>query len=126
MNTNVQEIEAAFDTYKTLQETHIKEIGKNSMDLEMLIFERNRAFEDLRIYLSAIPGIFEPDTFPMVDICRRNLSEILKNDMIMADKIKICKDKLSKTINNSKNGKKALKGYQGPSTSGLRFMKTTG
>jgi len=96
------------------------------MDLDMLLFERNRAFEDLRIYLSAIPGIFKTNTFPMADICRRNLAEILENDRIMADKIKTYKDKLSKAINDSKNGKKALKGYQGSSTDSLRFIKTSG
>jgi len=126
MNTKVQEIETAFQTYKTLQERHIKDIGKKDMDLDMLLFERNRAFEDLRIYLSAIPGIFKTNTFPMADICRRNLAEILENDRIMADKIKTYKDKLSKAINDSKNGKKALKGYQGSSTDSLRFIKTSG
>ena len=115
-----EQIETVFNRFKTLQESHIKALGDENTDMERLIFERDRAFEDLRSSLSAIPGI------GISEACKRQVSNILKMDKLLAEKIVMRKNQLSKSITSSKEGKKALKGYQGLPNTSLRFMKTTG
>ncbi len=116
----LETIETVFDRYKTLQDSHIQALGKDQTDTKKLLFERKRAFEDLRNFLSAIPGI------SMSGACKKQVSEILEKDKILAEKIKIRQHELSRAITNGQKGKKALKGYQGLPDQSSRFMKTTG
>ncbi|MBI9087704.1 MAG: hypothetical protein JEZ12_00645 [Desulfobacterium sp.] len=116
----LEKIETVFDRYKTLQEKHIQALGEDQTDTARLLFERNRAFEDLKNCLSAIPGV------SMSDACKRRMSEILEKDKILADTIKMRQHELSRVITNSQKGKKALKGYQGLPNRNPRFMRTTG
>jgi hypothetical protein len=116
----LEKMETVFIRYKKLQESHIQALGEDQTDTKRLLFERDRAFEDLRNYLSAIPGV------SMSDACKRQVSDILEKDKILADKIRMRQHELSKAITNGKKGKKALKGYQGLSNRSSRFMKITG
>jgi len=116
----LEKIESVLNRYKTLQDRHIQALGEDQTDTERLLFERDRAFEDLRSCLSAIPGV------SMSDTCKRQVSEILEKDKILADKIKMRQHQLSRAITNGKKGKKALKGYQSLPERSSRFMKITG
>lgn len=116
----IANIEAALYRFKTLQEQHIIALGEEKLDTTILLFERGRAFEDLRNFLSAIPGK------SLSDACKRQVSDILEKDKTLAEKIKLRQQELSKTITKGKKGKKALKGYQGASNSSSRFMKISG
>ena len=113
-------LETVLDRFKTLQEKHFKALEKDKLDTESLLFERDRAFEDLRNHLSAIPGISMPET------CKQQVSDILEKDKMLTDKIKHRQHELSKAITNGQKGKKALKGYQGLSNRSSRVMKITG
>ena len=120
MAETIEKIETIFDRFKTLQESHIQSLEKDEPDTKRLLFERERAFENLRNDLSAIPGV------SLSESCKRQVSEILKKDQMLAEKIKIRQHELSKSINNGQKGKKALKGYQGLSDRSSRFMGITG
>ena len=78
-----EKTETAFNRYKTIQEEHLKALEENQADTASLLFERDRAFEDLRNYLSSIPGV------SMSDACKRQVSDILKTDKTLANKIKM-------------------------------------
>lgn len=120
MATSLEIMEIVLSRFKALQERHIKILGDGKTDIKRLVFERDRAFEDLRSCLSAIPKNFKSSTY------KHQIAEILETDVIIKDKIKLRLQELSSAIKNGQKGKKALKGYQGGGNSGFRVIKTTG
>ena len=121
-------MKTALKRYKTLQTRHIKALKDEKTDVDRLIFEKDRAFEDIKSCFSAMPRVSISAKVSISDSYQHQIFEILENNKILVDNIKLRQQELSKSISSSQKAKTILKGYQGMSNSSTnsRFMKTTG
>lgn len=87
----------------------------SSFDLEIMIFERNRAFENLRNAISLVSR-------SVLNSFKEDAETIINKDKIFMTKLEDRKNELLRKINHSAKGKQLLKGYRINSEKTLRFM----
>lgn len=113
-------LEQYFMEFKQIQDMQIKAFDLNTepeSNLDTIIFERNRAFANLRNAISLVPA-------SVLSQFKQDVDTILDNDMILMRKLEDVKKNLLKRISHNSKGKQLLKGYKGNSNPGLRFMNT--
>ncbi|MGD9732224.1 MAG: hypothetical protein AB7U45_08580 [Desulfamplus sp.] len=89
--------------------------SNKDIDLDSMIFERNRAFENLRNALSLVPA-------SVLNNFKQYADAIINRDRFFMANLENYKNELSKKINQSVKGKHLLKGYSTGTTKSLRFM----
>lgn len=105
----IQDIQiSAFDIVNSLN-------GDAAPDLDAMIFERNRAFENLRSAISLVSS-------SVLNRFKRDADSIIHKDKLFMIKLEDKKNELLKKINQSAKGKHLLKGYLTVSAKSLRFM----
>lgn len=111
-----------FIEFKQIQDMQIKAFDLNTepeSNLDTIIFERNRAFANLRNAISLAPA-------SALSQFKQDVDKILDNDIIFMRKLEDIKKTILKKISHNSKGKQLLKGYKGNSNPGLRFMNTKG
>jgi len=104
--------------FKIIQDMHMTGFNDNP-DLEKMIFERKRAFENLRNAISIVPS-------SILTTFKQEADAIIHKDSIFITKLEEHKQELLKKINRSAKGKQLLKGYRANRAQSLRFMNTRG
>ncbi len=112
-----------FIEFEEIQDSQIEYFNKLSPadstkvypDLDNAVFERNRAFENLRNALSLAPQ-------SVLTSFKEEVDNILNKDKIFMAMLEQYKGGLSKKISQSLKGRQLLKGYSTGSTKSLRFM----
>lgn len=110
----------AFEHYETVQETHLKsfDIMKHP-DVGKQNFERSRAFEELKNQLTIMLNeikMKENNASQNAFICRSRLSLIMEKDDVLAERLKVYRNKLKQYLKQLRQGKNALSGYEHCST----------
>ncbi|MBF0211027.1 MAG: hypothetical protein HQK68_09100 [Desulfamplus sp.] len=117
MNSNL--LQQCFVDFVKIQDIQIDMFNnldsKNYPDLDTIIFERNRAFENLR---SAISLASPSD----LNRFKQDADMIINKDKIFMQTLEEQKDELLKKINRGAKGKQLLKGYNVGTSNSLRFM----
>ncbi|MBF0230547.1 MAG: hypothetical protein HQK63_13340 [Desulfamplus sp.] len=98
---------------------NIRSIGSNSniddLDLDKMLFERNRAFENLRSAISLVSQ-------SVLKRFKNDADDIIYKDTLFMKKLEEQKNEILKKINQSAKGKQLLKGYITAPKKSLRFM----
>ncbi len=93
-----------------------KTVAYNSdLDLDTMIFERNRAFQNLRNAISLAPT-------STLEIFKNEVANIIHKDEMVMKMLEDYKAELSKKIKQSAKGRQLLKIYTTIPTKSLRFM----
>lgn len=110
------DLQKYFMEFKIIQDIQMAEFDHDP-DLEKMIFERNRAFQNLRSAISLVPA-------KVLKRFQHDADAIMDRDKIIMMKLEKLKSALLKQINQSAKGKQLLKGYRGNLSQSLRFMNT--
>ncbi|MBF0377366.1 MAG: hypothetical protein HQK72_07765 [Desulfamplus sp.] len=98
---------------------NIRSISSNSniseLDLDKMLFERNRAFENLRSAISLVSQ-------SVLKRFKNDADDIIYKDTLFMKKLEEQKNEILKKINQSAKGKQLLKGYMIAPKKSLRFM----
>ncbi|MBF0572370.1 MAG: hypothetical protein HQK69_01220 [Desulfamplus sp.] len=104
---------------KNVYNDNIRAIGSNSnideLDLDRMLFERNRAFENLRSAISLVSQ-------SVLKGFKNEADDIIYKDTLFMKKLEEQKNEILKKINQSAKGKQLLKGYITAPKKSLRFM----
>lgn len=119
MNDN--DIKQYFLELQTIQDIQISafdianSLNDDAPDLDAMIFERNRAFENLRSGISLVSS-------SVLNRFKKDADSIIHKDKLFMTKLEDKKNELLKKINQSAKGKHLLKGYLIVPAKSLRFM----
>ena len=119
MNDN--DIKQYFLELQTIQDIQISafdianSLNDDAPDLDAMIFERNRAFENLRSGISLVSS-------SVLNRFKKDVDSIIHKDKLFMTKLEDKKKELLKKINQSAKGKHLLKGYLTVPAKSLRFM----
>lgn len=111
----VQELEKVLDNFRTMQETHKKALGRpDGCNLETLIFERSRAFADLKEHLSLVQRRIQEPGGAAVHIpqsCQSRLMDIWEAEQQLMDQVNDQRSRIAGKLDELTGYKKGLKGY---------------
>lgn len=116
---NDKQLQQYFMEFQKIQDIHMGSYAHENSDLETMIFERKRAFENLRNAISMVSA-------SVLKTFKQNSDAILEQDRIFMAKLEESKKELLKKIHQRAKGRRVLKGYCTKSTQSLRFMNTKG
>ncbi|SLM29207.1 conserved hypothetical protein [Desulfamplus magnetovallimortis] len=109
---------------KDIQERHIAILGDPALinvplDMNTMLFERKRAFENLRNSISMTPASSR-------NPFRNDINNILEKNEQLTLIIDKKKQELSAMLSRNAKGKKVLNGYRHGNPKASRFMNTSG
>jgi len=116
-----KELGKYFTELQKIQDLHMEVITADPFvpDTDQMIFERNRAFENLRNEISATP-------LEVVQSFQDEAVKIMEKDDQFREKLEERRLELMKTLRRNARGKEMLRGYRGSTHQSLRVMNTTG
>lgn len=110
-----------FTEIQTIQKRHLAALNAeiSEQDVQKMLFERKRAFENLRNAIS-LTSVSVRNNF------KEEVDKIIEKNKLLTLTLEKHKQELSAMLNHNAKGKRVLKGYQPGTSRAYRFMHTTG
>jgi hypothetical protein len=106
----------ACDGYQAMQQVHLHSLATDAqLDMERLVFERERLFADLQNHLTALAYQWQkavPES-SLVYVLQARLAALLDGDAILAERLNAYRATLEHHRAQLRQGQKVLVGYGG-------------